>query len=726
MQSYKEEEEKRLRFTASRTHNKGGANSPQKLAAVRQQLHNLLGSRIRNQGGAKSLEELLGINTYSINCYSNGVRVVGNSTTINVVAPIDPATIPASIVVSANPTVFTINDTDIQRVSEIKTTPIKIKSGSVEYDASIVKNNAKILDNSGPILGWSNKGDLGATLTIGAGNAQAGTYKILVNADGISSIDGKSVPSNTVTITVTINADAVSNLPDVTASVVSPFGAVLNNETTFSSVISNVGSGSISNFPYFFQTATGKFLNIDNRTYTYTGVADIANSKKISLDKYNDSHYKETVTSKLTFSSEGIVYVRVCANKSDSNNFGPTEEQDTDNNCSFPWTEVRVTKTAIPDLTAGPVSPTSVTSGAATKFIADITNIGTASTGNGNSFPYFFQTTNALDSKGNGVEPIIPDSTKMITDKLDVNKSTTATSSSFTFNTGDTPYVRVCANKSDANTFGTEVSEPVTLRDDNCGDWTQITVTDKPEIPKPDLTAGPVMFKQADAVVGNSIVFTSIISNIGTASTGNSFYNSLQIADDVDGIDPVFPLDSQHSTPALDIPGTGNDTANVFASHSFSVARDYSVRFCADENTNMVGSIPESDEDHNCSGWTNITIEPKPVNGGWGAAPDCPTACGLSASTSSGVCNNPPPQNGGSICPASSQPINNCSATPACAVDTCGSSVNGKSFVSLPTTGLCGEGTQQNLILTNGKWTWNCGTASCSASKKKIPHVIEN
>ena len=61
LQSYKEEEEKRLRSTASRTHNKGGANSPQKLAAVRQQLHNLLGSRIRNQGGAKSLEELLAI-----------------------------------------------------------------------------------------------------------------------------------------------------------------------------------------------------------------------------------------------------------------------------------------------------------------------------------------------------------------------------------------------------------------------------------------------------------------------------------------------------------------------------------------------------------------------------------------------------------------------------------------------------------------------------------------
>ena len=122
---------------------------------------------------------------------------------------------------------------------------------------------------------------------------------------------------------------------------------------------------------------------------------------------------------------------------------------------------------------------------------------------------------------------------------------------------------------------------------------------------QPDLTASAPT--QNTAVLNTSKTFSSTISNIGGATTGASFYNSLQVATGANGSGAVSPLTASTPSPMGALGATASATASASYTFTGSVGTR-SVRFCADNNTSMVGSIVESNEDNNCSAWTNVTV----------------------------------------------------------------------------------------------------------------------
>ena len=120
---------------------------------------------------------------------------------------------------------------------------------------------------------------------------------------------------------------------------------------------------------------------------------------------------------------------------------------------------------------------------------------------------------------------------------------------------------------------------------------------------EPDLTASDPTPNLATVNVART--FSSNISNIGGGSTVNSFSNFFQVASAANGGGTITPLASA-STTAL---ASGASRAITSPAHTFTTAGTYSVRACADKsNPSSTGTITESNENNNCSGWTNVTV----------------------------------------------------------------------------------------------------------------------
>jgi len=123
--------------------------------------------------------------------------------------------------------------------------------------------------------------------------------------------------------------------------------------------------------------------------------------------------------------------------------------------------------------------------------------------------------------------------------------------------------------------------------------------------PTPDLIASTPT--QNTATIGTPQTFTSTITNGGTAATGATFQNSLQVATGAGGSGAVSPLTASTPSPMSALTAGGSLPAT--ASYTFTgAAGTRSVRFCADNNTSMVGTIVESNEGNNCSGWGDVVV----------------------------------------------------------------------------------------------------------------------
>ncbi len=124
----------------------------------------------------------------------------------------------------------------------------------------------------------------------------------------------------------------------------------------------------------------------------------------------------------------------------------------------------------------------------------------------------------------------------------------------------------------------------------------------------PDLTAAAPFQNTNETMIGTTKTFASIITNGGNASTGGTFYNSLQVATGPDGTGPVSPLIVSTPSPMGTL--TAGDTGVAIASYTFTgAAGTRSVRFCADNNASMSGTINEgTNEGNNCSGWVNVVV----------------------------------------------------------------------------------------------------------------------
>jgi hypothetical protein len=144
-------------------------------------------------------------------------------------------------------------------------------------------------------------------------------------------------------------------------------------------------------------------------------------------------------------------------------------------------------------------------------------------------------------------------------------------------------------------------------RDATTGGWSNAitgSVNCTSSVTTPNLTV--TVASPSVATVGTSATFSSIVSNIGTASTGaGTFNNIFQFDDDANHNDLPF-------LPKLVTAGplAVNGTANISSSHTFSSPGTWYVRSCADLNQSSVGSVTESNENDNCgSTWTTVTVD---------------------------------------------------------------------------------------------------------------------
>lgn len=253
---------------------------------------------------------------------------------------------------------------------------------------------------------------------------------------------------------------------------------------------------------------------------------------------------------------------------------------------------VRVTVGSTPDLTAGAITPTSVTSGTATTISSTIANSGAA--GTGASFSVLFQ--RATTMNGANVTSLGTVTTAAL--GANANRSVSFSAGATAFPTSGTWYVRACADKrsgGDANGVIVESNES-----NNCGPWTAVTAS--PGSNYPNLIAATPA--QTTAAPGQSLEITSVIRNSSEISTGRTFTNLFQIDNNADH-SAVYATATDGS-PILAANGT--DNARVTYTFPSSATGTWYVRACADNNASMVGVVTESNESDNCSAWRAITI----------------------------------------------------------------------------------------------------------------------
>jgi hypothetical protein len=272
-----------------------------------------------------------------------------------------------------------------------------------------------------------------------------------------------------------------------------------------------------------------------------------------------------------------------------------------------------------PNLITGAITPTTATIGTPVSLSATVTNNGTVQTGSSfSTFTDVYQS--ATDAAGTGATVIGTASHSRL-----IAGASSASTLSYTFATAGTVFVRACADNN-ASFVGT-VAETSEL--DNCGPWTQVTVTG------PNLTAGIVT--PTAAVAGTPVTFSSTITNAGTVSTGVAFTDLFQVANDASG---TGATDIGTFANPIRTPGTSNAAT---LSYTFVTPGTKYVRVCADKSSaaNM-GAISETNESDNCSAWRAVTVT-SPTSGPnlTSGAPTPTTAtAGVAVTISATVTNN--------------------------------------------------------------------------------------
>jgi hypothetical protein len=411
--------------------------------------------------------------------------------------------------------------------------------------------------------------------------------------------------------------------PNLTAFATTATNTVtLNTQVAFNATIKNTGSlatPAFTMFPNFIQITSedpgGSNPVVYNKNFFRKILKDIFPIEKVFalgsplhvdlqpvlMGPLSPGGEDQTTSSSYTFTSAGVYYVRACADKYNSNTDTTNDvvnETNESNNCGD-WTSINVI--ARPDLIASSPTPVNLEVGSNT-FYSTITNQGNANTNyqGSNTFTNVFQVATGFDAND---QPIGLNS-YYVPGMASIAVGGTAISSvSISFNSTGTYYMRACADKS-LNGAGS-INE--SNEDNNCSTgirWTAITIGSSP-----DLVASTP--PENNATVGVPINFTSMITNQGASGTGNTFYNSFQIATGINGGGTISDINSTPSPmPILAAGGHAMTTSN---SYTFSSSGTKSVRACADKNTSRVGRITESNEDNNCSGWRNIIIPPVPV-----------------------------------------------------------------------------------------------------------------
>lgn len=132
-----------------------------------------------------------------------------------------------------------------------------------------------------------------------------------------------------------------------------------------------------------------------------------------------------------------------------------------------------------------------------------------------------------------------------------------------------------------------------------------VTVTASPA----DLIA--VTGSPTAATAGVSQTYTGTVTNSGSSSTGAGFTTILQICD-------AGCTTYNNRTTVATVALAASASTGVSKADTIATSGTYFYRFCADNDTSWLGTIPESDETNNCGGWSSIT-----VSSGVGAISSC-------------------------------------------------------------------------------------------------------
>ncbi|MCC7160634.1 hypothetical protein IT399_02865 [Candidatus Nomurabacteria bacterium] len=258
---------------------------------------------------------------------------------------------------------------------------------------------------------------------------------------------------------------------------------------------------------------------------------------------------------------------------------------------------VNSSATAIgPDLVASAPAPSSVNINTPVNLVSTISNIGNQASNYGHAnepnylgFANEFQVSDAP----NGTGTIIPVGAGW-TASLAAGASMPI-KKSYTFTSATIYSVRACADSGPipgAISWGSDETD----ESNNCSPWTNVTVSGGS---LPDLTASTPT--PTTAVINTPVTLSSTVTNSGTATTGVSFQNFLQVRD-VDGV-------TIHDLAATSMSALGINASNTTSqSYTFNSAGTYSVRGCADLPPQSNGVVAELDENNNCSSWTSFIV----------------------------------------------------------------------------------------------------------------------
>lgn len=291
--------------------------------------------------------------------------------------------------------------------------------------------------------------------------------------------------------------------------------------------------------------------------------------------------------------------VTAISTKSGNNPVGDTVRAVYVNGSTFSNSRDFTVVAAFPDLTAGAITPTTAQDGVPTVFSATISNAWYAPTPTG--FNNFMQVGTSSDG-GNSIS-VTANLAPVAMSALPAPGSG-VTKQTYIFPGAGTYYMRACADKSSPTDLGTINEGTAARENNNCGFWTAITVD------QPDLIAQVI---PPSINVGNNQTVTATILNQGSQNTGRSFANYIQVNSAADGGGTALTANSAVSnnpnssgSMAL-LPAGGQGTAS--RSYNFTAPGIYSVNACADQTgLSSAGTVTESNEANNCSGWVNFTV----------------------------------------------------------------------------------------------------------------------
>jgi hypothetical protein len=190
-----------------------------------------------------------------------------------------------------------------------------------------------------------------------------------------------------------------------------------------------------------------------------------------------------------TFPRAGTWWVRACADQ-DAAWVKTITESNESNNCGEWFTITVDNRVLTPDLTAGKVSGSGLTTTAPTTLSAIVTNVGGA--------PLILPFTSLFqidDSNSDGHASVVATKTDT-SPALGVNGADTITAS-HTFSRAGDWWVRACAD-TDAS-WASTIAEAGN-EDNNCGEWTKITIeTPVTADPSVDLTATPSLIRSGQS-----------------------------------------------------------------------------------------------------------------------------------------------------------------------------------------------------------------------------------